>query len=133
MHLRLMVEKSAKNGAAIGFDADADFIPLDLSDDINPGTGLGTSRPLQASPGASPFDANVGGPPASSSLNGQARKRKRSDGDTDPERGPSVQRRRIEDGECGINAWQSSVDAYTYNETARMYRVFPLGFVLMYG
>ena len=124
MHPKLMVKKSARDGPDVGFDADADYIPLDLSVDINHGPDVDTS---QASLGVSPFDANVRGPPASSSLNGHPRKRKRSDVDTyPPERGPSVQRRRVEDGGRGLNPWQSSVDAYTYNETAKMYGLFPL-------
>ena len=127
------MKKRPRNGPDIGFDRDADFIPLDFSDDAGPCTDLDASRHSQAFPEGWHVDANVRGPPTPASLNGQARKRKRSDVDTSPERGPSAQRRRVDGGGSGIKPWHSSVDAYTDNETARMYRVFLLSLVLMHG
>src|SRR5579871_2842399 len=115
-----MVKKEAQNGTASGFDADADFIPFDLSDDSDSHSGYLALNPNEESNAA--WQPTV---PVSNAPSEQTRKGKRSvlESSLSPQLEPSTQRPRVE-GQLPLNPWQSFVGAYAHNEPARMYCYF---------
>lgn len=120
-----MVKKNGQHGPPTGFDASADFIPFEFTDDEYDGGGPGADtstsrRPLPAADGTRAATAAAS---PSASVNGHAQKRKRNDIDTLSERLPSPQRRRLDEPEGGDGAkpWQTAGDAYALIETAKMY------------
>jgi hypothetical protein len=132
-----MVKKNAQHGPATGFDASADFIPFEFTDDEHdggsPGTDTRTSR--RPHPAADATRAATDPARPSASVNGHTQKRKRNDIDTSSERPPSPQRRRLDEpeGGNGVKPWQTSGDAFALKETAKMYfAVYTTCLVLMY-
>jgi len=112
-------------GKVSGFDNDADFIPFDASDD-----DLAASRPgSRLSPPSLPNVQSLAYKPVkpSSILEDDARKRKRRDIESSPERGPPTQKQKIGKTKndkviSSPNPWQASTTDYAGNkETSRMF------------
>jgi len=107
------------NGKASGFDNEADFIPFDLSDGGDDDI-VDTSRPASRAShvtGDSVAGSHRG---LASAANGDGRKRKRTQIESSPERGPPAQRPRLSG--AAVNPWHTNVEDYAaLKETARMY------------
>jgi hypothetical protein len=131
-----MVKKNVQHGPATGFDASADFIPFEFTDDEYDGGGAATDTSPSRRPDPAADGPRAATAPASpsASVNGHTHKRKRDDTGTS-ERPSSPQRRRLyePEGGNGVKPWQTSGDAYALNETAKMYfAVRTTCLVLMY-
>ena len=115
---------ASTNGRASGFDNEADFIPFDLSDGGDEEI-VDTSRPDSRASRASRASYATGESVAVSQkavaalTNGEGRKRKRTEIESSPERGPPAQRPRLSG--VALNPWQTNVNEYAdLKETARM-------------
>ena len=102
------------NGQGSGFDNEADFIPFELSDveeqvdDARPDSRASYTK-------AESVAASQRGYPVLT--NGEGRKRKRSQIENSPDRGPPPKHART-----SLNPWQTDVNDYaSLKETAKMY------------
>jgi hypothetical protein len=103
-----------------GFDADADFIPFDFSDDDDDMNEVRDSRP--ESPGSIKTIDSLALQHSDSTnvTNRIGGKRKRPDLESSPERGPPRQRQKF--AQTSLNPWQTDSNDYSaYKETAKMY------------
>lgn len=110
---------ASANGRTSGFDTEADFIPFDLSDGGDEEI-VDTSRPDSRASYATGESVTVSQKAVAAISNGEGRKRKRTEMESSPERGPPAQRPRL--STVAVNPWQTNVNEYAgLKETARMY------------